>query len=84
MPANPQSLIAKINALPADRIGEVENFVDFISAKSRRKAALERLLAIAPAIQAAGLPPISEEEILAEVQAVRSERRRRGLSADRP
>jgi hypothetical protein len=84
MPANPQSLIEKINALPADRIGEVENFVDFIAAKSRRMAALDRLLAIVPALEAAGAPPISEEDILAEVKAVRSERRRRGASADRP
>jgi hypothetical protein len=83
MPANPQSLIEKINALPPDRIDEVENFVDFIAAKNRRMAALDRLLAIAPALEAAGAPPITEEAILAEVEAVRSARRRRGGSADR-
>jgi hypothetical protein len=30
----PQSLIDKIKALPAERIGEVEDFVDFIAARA--------------------------------------------------
>ncbi|HXY98595.1 MAG TPA: DUF2281 domain-containing protein [Stellaceae bacterium] len=76
MPTDPQALIEKIQALPAERIAEVEDFVEFLSAKERRQAALDRLFVIAPAIEAAGAPPITEEEILAEVEAVRAARRR--------
>ncbi len=83
MPANTQALIEKIEALPAERRAEVEDFVDFIATKTRRLAALDRLLAIAPALEAAGAPPMTEEEIAAEVEAVRAARRSRSASADR-
>jgi hypothetical protein len=69
--------------LPPERLGEVEDFVDFLAAKARRLAAMDRLLAIAPALEAAGAAPITEDEIQAEVDAVRSARRSRGRSADR-
>ena len=82
-PADTQALIEKIEALPAERRAEVEDFVEFLSAKARRQAALDRLFAIAPAIEAAGAPPITEAEILAEVEAVRAARRSRGGGADR-
>jgi hypothetical protein len=78
-----QALMEKIQALPPERLGEVEDFVDFLAAKTRRLAALDRLLAIAPALEAAGAPPITEEEIQAEVDAVRVERRARSSGADR-
>lgn len=83
MSTDPQTLLEKIKALPAERVAEVEDFVDFLSAKARREAALDRLLAIAPALEAAGAPPITEEEIDAEVKAVRAERRSRNAGADR-
>ena len=80
-----QALIEKIQALPPERLGEVEDFIDFISSKTRRLAALDRLLAIAPALEAAGAPPMTEDEIQAEVDAVRAGRRqRRSGRADRP
>jgi len=47
------------------------------------EAALDRLFAIAPAIEAAGAPPITDEEILAEVEAVRTARRNQSAGADR-
>ncbi len=78
----PQFLLEKIQALPPERLGEVEDFIDFLSAKSRRLAALDRFLAIAPALEAAGAPAITEEEIQAEVDAVRA-RPARGKLADR-
>ena len=81
--ADTQSLIEKIQALPPERIAEVENFVDFIAAKTRREAALDRLLAIAPALEAAGVPSMTEDEIQAEVDAVRAARRARSGGADR-
>jgi hypothetical protein len=42
--SNTQILLQKIEALPPDRLAEVEHFVDFLGAKSRRLAALDRLL----------------------------------------
>jgi hypothetical protein len=36
--SNPQSLIDKIKALPADHIPEVEDFVDFIAARAQNRA----------------------------------------------
>lgn len=68
----PESLIAKIQSLPPERLAEVEDFVEFLAAKTRRQSALDRLLAVAPALSAAGSEPVGEDEILAEVAAVRS------------
>ena len=70
-----QSLLDKISALPAERVAEVEDFVDFLIDRTRRQSALDRLLSIAPALEAAGAAPPSEEEILAEIAEVRRERR---------
>ena len=77
MPINAQALIAKIQALPAERIAEVDDFVEFLSAKTRRLEALDRLLAVAPALDAAGAAPLNEVEIQAEVDAVRAQRHSR-------
>ena len=43
MPANAQALIQKIQALSPDRLGEVEDFVDFLAAKTERLRAPDRL-----------------------------------------
>ena len=75
MSAAPQVLIEKLEQLPAQQLAEVEDFVDFLANKSRRSAAWERLLAIAPALEAAGIPPMSMDEINAEIKAARAERR---------
>jgi len=75
-----QILIQKIRALPPERLGEVENFVDFIGAKALRLAALDRLLTIAPALEAAGMPPLTEDEIQVEVDAIRADRRRSSVA----
>lgn len=83
MSSDKQALIAKIEALPAERIAEVENFVDFIATKVRRLGALERLLAIAPALEAAGASPFTEEEIDAEVKATRAMQHASSANADR-
>jgi len=82
MPSDKQVLIAKIHALPVERIAEVEDFVDLVATKARRLSALERLLAVAPALVAAGAPPLTEEKIDAEVKAVRAARRAPGSDAD--
>jgi hypothetical protein len=72
-----QGLIAKIRGLSPQQLVEVEDFVEFLAAKSRRRAALDRLLAIAPTLKSAGVEPIAEEEIAQEVEAARLERRAR-------
>lgn len=72
-----QALIEKIAALPAERVAEVEDFVDFLSQQDRRQAALDRLLALAPALEEAGAEPITDAAILAEVEMVRARRRTR-------
>ena len=38
MPANAHALIAKIEALPADRLAEIEDFVDFIQQREQERA----------------------------------------------
>ena len=78
---SPQALVEKIAALPPERIAEIEDFVEFIAAKTRREAAFDRLLAVAPALEEAGIPPMTEDEIMAEVEAVRAARRSRGAGA---
>lgn len=70
-----QVLIEKIKQLPQQQIAEVEDFVEFLADKASKRAALERLLSIAPAVEAAGISPVTEEEIAAEIKASRSERR---------
>ena len=77
-----QSLMSKIRTLSPQQIAEVEDFVEFLAAKSRKRSALERLAAVAPALQAAGAPPLNEDDIAAELGAARAERRAR--SANQP
>ena len=72
-----RDLIAKIKALSPQQVAEVEDFVEFLAAKSKRRAAFGRLLAIAPALEAAGVEPMTEDEIADEVRAARAERRAR-------
>lgn len=72
-----QVLIETLKSLPAQQRAEVEDFVEFLAAKAKKRAAWDRLLAIAPALEAAGVAPMSEEEITAEIKAARAERRAR-------
>ena len=76
-----QTLMSKIRALSPQQVAEVEDFVESITAKARKRGALDRLLAIVPALEAAGASPVSEDEIAAEVDAARAERRARQAAA---
>lgn len=82
-----QSLMSKIQTLSPQQVAEVEDFVEFLSARARKRGALDRLLAMAPALEAAGATPMSEEQIAAEVDAARATRGRwqtaKRSSADR-
>ncbi len=70
-----QSLMSKVRTLSPQQVAEVEDFVEFLATKTSKQRALDRLLAIAPALEAAGVAPMSEDDIAAEVDAVRAERR---------
>lgn len=72
-----QTLISKIRTLSPQQLVEVEDFVEFLAAQTQKRSALDRLLAIAPALQAAGAEPMSEGDIAAEVKAARAARRAR-------
>jgi Protein of unknown function (DUF2281) len=39
---NPQTLLEKIQSLPAERIAEVEDFVDFLKQRARTKRPAQR------------------------------------------
>ena len=82
-----QTLMSKLRTLSAQQLAEVDDFVEFLAARSKKSAALDRLLSIAPALEAAGGAPMSEDEIAAEIKAARAERRVReapkDLGADR-
>lgn len=84
MNARADRLIEKLKNLPPEGRAEVEDFVDFLVAKAKRQAAFDRLLSIAPALEAAGVTPPTEQEINDEIKAVRAERRARAGRADRP
>jgi hypothetical protein len=76
-----------------DRLAREAREAGLLSAKAikrllleamRRRAAAREFLAVADRVVAAGVPPMSEEEIQAEVDAVRrARRRRRGASPRR-
>lgn len=66
-----QTLIAKLRALPPEKQAEVMDFVEFVSARAARRAGIDRLLAVAPALAAVGIEPMTEGEISAEIKAAR-------------
>jgi hypothetical protein len=77
-----QALMSKIRTLSPQQLAEVDDFVEFLAARSKKSGALDRLLAIAPALEAAGTLPMSEDEIAAEIKAARAERRAREAAKD--
>ena len=74
MAAVDQSLIRKLQKLPAERLAEVADFVEFLTAREAHAEAGARLGESLAKLDALNLPPISDEEIEAEIQAARRER----------
>ncbi|MCB1823548.1 MAG: hypothetical protein KDJ54_02780 [Candidatus Competibacteraceae bacterium] len=74
-----QRLLSKIKTLSPPQVAQVEDFVEFLAAKWERQAAFGRLLAIAPALEAAGAEPVSEDELAAEIKAARQARKARSV-----
>lgn len=71
-----ESLIDKINGLPPERRAEVEDFVEFLSAKEKRRDAAARFAKARKVLAARPLAPMTPEEIQAEIDAYRAEQRR--------
>jgi hypothetical protein len=74
MAAIDQALIDKLQKLPPRRQAEVRDFVEFLAAREERAAAGVRLGGSLERLDALELPPLSDEEIAAEIQAARQER----------
>lgn len=68
-------LIEQLKKLSPTRMAEVLDFVDFLAAREDRAAAAQRLTESLAKLDALKLPAVTEEEVAAEVQAVRQERR---------
>ena len=71
------TFIQKLQKLPAQRLAEVEDFVEFLAAREARTAAGARLGESLAKLDAVNLPLLSDEEIEAEIEAARAERRAR-------
>jgi hypothetical protein len=78
-----EALIEKLKSLAPEQRAEVEDFVDFLKARKERArdAAAHRLGEAFAKLDAMNFPPLSPEEVEAEIDAVRAERRAR--NADR-
>jgi len=68
-------LIQKLQELPPQRLAEVEDFVEFLSVREMRSAAGARLGESLTKLDALNLPPLSDDEISAEIQAARQVRK---------
>jgi len=79
MSVNDQALIEKLKALPPQRRAEVEDFVDFLKNREERDRtdAAKRLGEAFKKLDALNLPPMSEDEVQAEIDAARRERAQR-------
>ena len=77
MTAIESQLIERLKKLPPNRVAEVADFVEFLASREERTAAAQRLGEGLARLDALNLPPISEDEVAAEVQATRRERHAR-------
>jgi hypothetical protein len=79
MNAQTETLIEKVKSLPPEQRAEVEDFVDFLKARKERTrdAAAQRLGEAFATLDALNLPPLTPEEVQAEIDAMRTERRAR-------
>ena len=78
-----EALVEKLKSLAPEQRAEVEDFIDFLKARKERArdAAARRLGEAFAKLDALNSPPLSPEEVEAEIDAARTERRAR--NADR-
>jgi plasmid stabilization system protein ParE len=74
-----KTLLEKLKTLPPARLAEVEDFVDFLKAREERTRdeAARRLGEAFEKLDALNTPPMTSEEVQAEIDAARAERRAR-------
>jgi hypothetical protein len=74
-----EALMEKLKSLQPEQHAEVEDFVDFLKARKERArdAAAQRLGEAFAKLEALNLPPLTPEEVQAEIDAARAERRAR-------
>ncbi|MCC5793474.1 MAG: hypothetical protein JJT85_01910 [Chromatiales bacterium] len=74
-----KTLLEKLKRLPPARLAEVEDFVDFLSAREERTRddAVRRLGEAFEKLDALNEPPMTSQEVQAEINAARAERRAR-------
>lgn len=72
-----EALIEKLSSLPPQQRAEVEDFVDFLRARQERvrNEAARRLGEAFAKLDALNQPPLSAEDVQAEIDAARAERR---------
>jgi len=77
MSTSPERLLEKLKTLPPQRLSEVEDFVDFLKNRDEhaQTAASHRLGEAMARLDALNLPPLPSEEVQAEIEATRRERR---------
>ena len=75
-PVSDEALLQKIRELPVEQQAAVEDFVEFLAARERGRNADRRLRTAQSRLAADPLPPMSIDEINAEVEAYRAEQRR--------
>ena len=68
-------LMERLKKLPANRVAEVADFVEFLASREERAAAAHRLTQSLAKLDALDLPPITEDEVEMEIQAARQQRR---------
>jgi hypothetical protein len=74
MTALESRLMQRLKVLPPERVAEVVDFVEFLASRVQRDAAAQRLSDAMARLDALGLPPLSDDEIEAEIQAARRDR----------
>ena len=75
MTAIESKLIERLKQLPPNRVAQVVDFVEFLTAREERAAAAQRLTEGLARLDALNLPLLSEDEIEEEIQASRQDRR---------
>ena len=68
-------LFAKIRQLPAERLAQIADFVDFLASQEHRRAAIERLQALRDQLPPAEITEGELQEIVDAVREVRAQNR---------
>lgn len=84
MSTTAEQLFQKLKTMPTNQLDEVDDFVEFIKRRRHdaRRDAEQRMTDAMNKLDALTEPPLSDEELQAEIQAARAERRS-GSNADR-